>query len=119
MGGLTFLDTEFFKVHDPSIAGLSVASRRKAIAALEKQKPDLWRRYQIGKSRVDKTNNSFRNSGRFVHSARGKLNSYALFAELFMNSIRSSGRAGFVVPTGIATDETNKVIFDHAPAVVS
>jgi hypothetical protein len=109
-----FLDTEFFKVHDPSVAGLSVASRRKAITALEKQKPELWQLYQVGKSRVDKTNNFFRHSGRFVHSARGKLNSYALFAELFMNSIRSAGRAGFVVPTGIATDETNKVIFDHA-----
>ena len=41
-----------------------------------------------------------RASGRFDLTARGKVNTYGLFAELFANLGRE--RAGVIVPTGIA-----------------
>ena len=42
--------------------------------------------------------------GRFPLTGRGDVNTYALFAELFSRLARPIGRAGVIVPTGIATD---------------
>jgi hypothetical protein len=36
---------------------------------------------------------------------------YALFAETFAQLVSESGRAGFIVPTGIATDDSTKDYF--------
>ena len=41
----------------------------------------------------------------------GKLNTYALFAELALDLLPSAGRAGIIVPTGIATDDSTKAYF--------
>lgn len=54
----------------------------------------------------------------FAHDAErypltgvGDVNTYALFAETFAQLMRKEGRAGFVVPTGIATDDSTKAFF--------
>ena len=49
--------------------------------------------------------------GRFALTGRGDVNTYALFAELFANLVSSRGRAGVIVPTGIATDATTAPFF--------
>jgi hypothetical protein len=51
-------------------------------------------------------------SGRFPLTGVGDVNTYALFAETFLQATSSSGRAGFIVPTGIATDDSTKHYFD-------
>ena len=43
----------------------------------------------------------------------GDINTYAIFAESFLAATRDSGRAGFIVPTGIATDDTTKAFFER------
>jgi hypothetical protein len=50
-------------------------------------------------------------AGRFPLTGRGDINTYALFAELFANLASSQGRAGLIVPTGIATDATTAPFF--------
>ena len=50
-------------------------------------------------------------SGRFGLTARGKINTYALFADLFARLTSKRGRAGVIVPTGIATDATTAPFF--------
>ena len=52
-----------------------------------------------------------RDSGRFPLCARGDINSYAVFAETMRCVLNESGRAGCVLPTGIATDDTTKFFF--------
>ena len=52
-----------------------------------------------------------RQSGRYPLTGKGDVNLYALFAEHFMQSISPKGRAGFIVPTGIATDDSTKDYF--------
>jgi len=42
---------------------------------------------------------------------RGDVNTYSLFAELNHNLINQHGRVGCILPTGIATDDTNKLFF--------
>jgi len=51
--------------------------------------------------------------GRYIYTGTGDVNTYALFAELFLNLTRESGRAGVIVPTGIATDATTAPFFAH------
>src|SRR5581483_9302128 len=52
-----------------------------------------------------------RSSGRYFLTGKGDINTYALFAELFLKLVRPTGRAGMLVPTGIATDSTNSEFF--------
>lgn len=50
-------------------------------------------------------------SGRYPLTGVGDVNTYALFAESFFQLVASAGRAGFIVPTGIATDDSTKDYF--------
>ena len=50
-------------------------------------------------------------SGRYPLTGVGDVNTYALFAELFFQLMRKGGRAGFIVPSGIATDDSTKAYF--------
>jgi hypothetical protein len=50
-------------------------------------------------------------SGRFPLTGVGDVNTYALFAETFLQATSPQGRAGFIVPTGIATDDSTKLYF--------
>ncbi|MCS6810076.1 MAG: N-6 DNA methylase [Tepidimonas sp.] len=52
-------------------------------------------------------------SGRYPLTGVGDVNTYALFAETFLQATRPEGRAGFIVPTGIATDDSTKAYFAH------
>ena len=52
-------------------------------------------------------------SGRYPLTGKGEVNLYALFAEHFLTAIDPDGRAGFIVPTGISTDDGNKVYFQE------
>lgn len=50
-------------------------------------------------------------AGRFPLTGVGDVNTYALFAESFSQLVSDQGRAGFIVPTGIATDDSTKAFF--------
>lgn len=50
-------------------------------------------------------------SGRYPLTGVGDVNTYALFAETFLQLLRPQGCAGFISPTGIATDDTTKAYF--------
>jgi len=49
--------------------------------------------------------------GRFPLTGIGDVNTYALFAEAILQIKHKKGRAGFIVPTGIATDDSTKNYF--------
>lgn len=51
--------------------------------------------------------------GRFPLTGVGDVNTYALFAETMHQITAEAGRAGFIVPTGIATDDSTKAFFGH------
>ncbi|WP_122887610.1 Eco57I restriction-modification methylase domain-containing protein [Burkholderia pseudomallei] len=52
-------------------------------------------------------------AGRYPLTGVGDVNTYALFAETFAQLVGDKGRAGFIVPTGIATDDSTKAFFEH------
>jgi hypothetical protein len=49
--------------------------------------------------------------GRYPLTGVGDVNTYALFAETISQITHAQGRAGFIVPTGIATDDSTKAYF--------
>lgn len=51
--------------------------------------------------------------GRYPLTGVGDVNTYALFAETIIQITAKTGRAGFIVPTGIATDDSTKAYFGH------
>lgn len=104
-------EEEFFATRAPHIAELAGEKRKRAIASLEINDPRLWQTYVAESQRIAASNNFFRESGRFLLTAVGKLNTYALFAETISQITRDQGRAGFIVPTGIATDDSTKAFF--------
>lgn len=51
-------------------------------------------------------------SRRYPLTGVGDVNTYALFSETLLQATAPSGRAGFIVPTGIATDDSTKAYFE-------
>jgi hypothetical protein len=117
-------EEEFFATRDETIARRTGVARKKAIATLETENPRLWAQYLKSKREYDAVNTFARGSDRYPLTASGKVNLYALFSEciaklsgnlpssVFTNEPTDNGRAGFIVPTGIATDDGNKLFFD-------
>ena len=54
--------------------------------------------------------------GRFPLTGIGDVNTYTLFAETMLQIKHEEGRAGFIVPTGIATNDSTKYFFAEISA---
>ena len=54
-----------------------------------------------------------KDGGRYPLTGVGDVNTYALFAETISQITAKTGRAGFIVPTGIATDDSTKAYFSN------
>jgi len=105
-------EEEFFATRDPDVAGaLNAAERKRRIQLLKEKRPELWQEYRRALRTAESTSLFLRAGGRFPLAGRGDVNLYAVFAELFAEGVRREGRAGFVVPTGIATDDSTKAFF--------
>jgi uncharacterized protein (DUF433 family) len=103
---------EFFATRNPEIANASNASARtRMIAALPQSDPALFLEYKYAVHQAEATGKFLRESGRYKLTAVGDINTYSTFAELASSLINSKGSAGIIVPTGIATDESNKAFF--------
>lgn len=105
-------EKEFFDQRDPDIANApNAAARKRLIAKLPETNPALWKAFASAKRMSEGESHFLRASDRYPLSAVGDLNTYQIFTGLFRELLSKKGRAGFIVPTGIATDDTNKQFF--------
>jgi hypothetical protein len=105
-------EREFFSVSDRRIANAPTkAARTKLIKQLAETNPTLYAAYCEALRNANASSAFLRHSGRFPLAARGDINSYAVFTELAAKAINPKGRAGLVLPIGIATDDTTKLLF--------
>jgi hypothetical protein len=104
-------EQKFFATRAPEIAEAAGVKRKRMIAALDDEDPHLAEEWISFVQTVERSGKFMRESGRFFLTARGKLNLYSLFAEHFRKLTAPIGRAGVIVPTGIATDDSNKAFF--------
>lgn len=129
-------EQEFFAAREPTIAAAkNKAERSKRIQWLSEGSlhyhlsqfesappPDpneiaLFREFESEK-RLAEATSAFahvngEDGGRFPLTGVGDVNTYALFSETISQITSMSGRAGFIVPTGIATDDSTKAFFTH------
>lgn len=107
-------EQEFFASRSEEIArAVNAAARKKLIAGLPHENPQLWEEWSAASRRAEGESHVIRNSGRFPLCGKGDVNTYAVFAEHDHALLGAVGRAGFIVPTGIATDDTTKEFFGH------
>ena len=105
-------EKEFFANKNDDVVNAQTGSqRKKMIEALEKSDPLLYKQYVETLREHDGVSHFIRNSGYFPLCGCGRINTYAVFAELNRNIMGPKGRAGFIVPSGIATDDTTKFFF--------
>jgi methylase of polypeptide subunit release factors len=105
-------EEEFFAARDPGIATApNKAARQKLIDALPKKNPALAQEFEDAKHDAEATSKFVRESKRFPLTAVGDVNTYALFAEHARTLLNPKGRAGIILPTGIATDDATKDFF--------
>lgn len=126
-------EQEFFATRDPDIAcAVNKAARGDAIKALRNSEPGSAKRslldaFETAK-RIAEASAIFFTAPkdedptkmalakisaarRYPWTGRGDVNTYALFAEHFLSLTNEFGRAGIIVPTGIATDATTAPFF--------
>ncbi|MGW5089059.1 Eco57I restriction-modification methylase domain-containing protein [Streptomyces coelicoflavus] len=107
-----FKEREFFAQRDEAIANASnSATRKRLIAALPTNQPDLHADFTSTKRRLDGESHFLRTSQRYPLTGLGRINTYAVFAETGLTLVGPRGHLGIIVPTGIATDDTTKLYF--------
>ncbi|HWR59694.1 MAG TPA: hypothetical protein VN328_12480, partial [Thermodesulfovibrionales bacterium] len=105
-------EQEFFAVRDSEIATApNKAARTRLINKLVETNPGLLKEFEDSKHAAEADSRFVSESCRFVLSAVGDINTYALFSELSRRLLNSRGKTGIIVPTGIATDDTCKQFF--------
>src|SRR5690606_6806770 len=104
-------DKEVFAARDPDIAALPGSRRKRASQELAGSDPQLYGEFIAAARDFEGRRSLLTDSGRFPLCGRGRVNTYAVFAELMRNAISPTGRVGVIVPTGIATDDTTKHFF--------
>lgn len=106
---------EFFAAEAPSIANAQhMAAREKLIAALRTERPHLHTKYWAAVRATEAVQSFVHASGRYPHSGFGRINLASLFAETVLQatSLGQAGRAGMVLPSGIATDSFTQHLFN-------
>jgi len=105
-------EQEFFASRDPDIAGArNAAARKTKIKELAEAEDPLYDAFIAAKRKAEGASHLVRNTGRYPLCGKGDVNTYAVFAETNRQLVGPSGRAGFIVPSGIATDNTTKDFF--------
>ena len=113
-------EKEFFAGREPRIADArNAAERKRLIRALETENPALHGAFRAALHGSESRSRFLRASGRYPLCGRGDINLYAVFAETVRRLLNGRGRAGCVLPTGIATDDTTKHFFRDVVATRS
>lgn len=114
-------EQEFFASRAPEISMANNAGeRRQLIKALGNYEPDSRERILFGEferaKRTAEASSVFvrvagDQGGRFPLTGQGDVNTYALFAELFIRLTSPRGQAGLIAPTGLITDFSTSDFF--------
>lgn len=97
--------------NDAIVDAPTKAKRTELIEGLRTTDPALDEAFALASHEQAARSKFLKESNRYPLTGKGKMNLYALFAETDRGLTRLSGRAGFICPTGIATDDTTKDFF--------
>ncbi|MGI8826225.1 MAG: Eco57I restriction-modification methylase domain-containing protein [Chloroflexota bacterium] len=112
LGNPPWEEEEFFAARDREIAHApNKSARGRLIQALVESNPMLSQEFGEAKHESEAESKFIRGSGRFKLCGRGDVNTYSIFAETNRNLLNDHGRAGCIVQSGIATDDTTRFFF--------
>jgi hypothetical protein len=107
-------EREFFAASYPPIANAQNAAKRKRLieelAASDPRTFESWRA-ALRSAAVEVA--FFKTSRRFPFGSPGKINTYAIFADLFRQAISNKGFTGLVLPTGLVGGYTYRDFLGH------
>jgi hypothetical protein len=112
-------DIEFFANRSAEVASAPTAAKRKGLVAALAQAVagsagrNLYDDYVRAKRISEAVILFFREADRYPLSARGDLNTYALFTELGFRALSPRGLLGMIVPSGIATESATSDFFGN------
>lgn len=106
-------ETEYFAERDHEISVAEGDRRKQLIKALAETNPALHLEYLEALHAFDASRKFIRESGKLSLAISGRTNLYSVFAESIVYHLNTQGHAGFIVPTGIATDDGNKRFFGY------
>ena len=115
-------EQEFFASRSQEIASApNKAARDRLIKHLDREdalpsEKALFDAFKTAKRDADAASQFVRTGGRCPLTGVGDVNTYAAFAETFLKLLNPRGRAGMIVPTGIATDDLTKAFFGEIVA---
>jgi hypothetical protein len=105
---------EFFAARAPEIANAqNAAARQDLITALELTDPRLAVEWDEAVKAAARESSYLRHCGRFPLGGVGDVNTYAVFADHFRQTINPNGRAGLIVPTGLVNGFTYRKFLEH------
>lgn len=100
-------EQEIFAATHPEITNAKNAARRKMmIEALKVGDPRAYAHWLDALRMAATEVNFYKESGRFPYGSPGKINTYALFADVFRQLTHMQGFAGLIVPNGLVTGFT-------------
>lgn len=98
-------ELEFFSARSEVVMNApTTAARKRAISQLKGSDPAIYGEYLQAKRESDGEAHFIKGCSYYSLGARGRLNTYAIFANLGLNLVRGHGRVGMIVQTGIAVD---------------
>jgi hypothetical protein len=108
---LNLEERQFFAVTRPDIAQAGTTQRRKFVEQLRTEDPALFKSYSEAQRSAGAELSLCQNSGRYPHLNQARLNTYILFVETACIVTSVLGRTGIIVPSGVATDDTARDLF--------
>jgi hypothetical protein len=111
---MELMEKEWFSEKRPDIANAQTGAKRKRlIEALAAEDPETFRAFQAATRQADCERHHIQNAGRFPLCGSGRINTYATFAETSRLLISGDGRIGFILPSGVGTDDSTKSLFQE------
>jgi Eco57I restriction-modification methylase len=104
-------EEKFFAQIAPDVAAASAKKRKEAIRLLETDRPEIHAAFQTALRRTAAQAQFVKHAGRFPFSGEGNVSTHSLFIELATTIAGSHSRIGLVVPSGLATQDTQKHLF--------
>lgn len=111
---IRFEDKNFFASYDPTILSMNKKNdRQKAIDELSRTNPELEVYANQFIKGMNECKEQIKNSQYYIHSARGELNTYALFTELGILFAKKEGEVGLIVKSALITSKANSGLFGY------
>ncbi len=111
---LRLIEKEFFAATAPEIAEAENSAKRKAlITELKDSNPYLYGAFAHALRGVEGFNAFVVGSDGYPLCGVGRVNLFALFAEAARSLVSTRGRVGQILPSGIVSDDSTKLFFQH------